>query len=425
MLFDDPVHMPVIALPRRLDHLAGRIPAELGIDGERLLTDNTLFNYFMAFETEDRRSRVRAAMLQALPGQRPLLFSAQMMPTPVWLRFCPACNAENLAHPLRQEMYWDRRHQLPGVEVCARHSRPLRSSVVPTSWAMSGITYRPATSETCPVEAVDLFDRTDTKLLDEAVSIAVGVMQFVNQLKPVVSQADRARTYRSLLEAAGLNEKRGMRLNAAWSSLLNRWPATFRTMPHLLRTDGKPSIWLREILNPSRTLKSPILHIMMEDWLARPSTTSISAELPPASSADAGLRPKRRTGDDELAGVDMRTSGLVEVAAAAIRSRYPYERVSRSSLSRETGRSELRRKNGYMHLPMTVTTMEREVEGMETYVRRIAEAEAARLTSQGTKLNSSNLAKSLGRPRVGWQVTVFREVAEKFGSEGKQDNGTT
>lgn len=417
MLFDEPVHLPVIALPRRLNHLAGQIPPELGIDGERLLTDHTLFNYSMAFETEERRSRMRAAMLQALPGQRPSIFSG-MMPTPVWLRFCPDCNAENLADPLRQEMYWDRRHQLPGIDVCAWHSRPLRPSVVPTSWAMSGITYRAATSETCPSEAVDLFDRSDTELLDEAISIALAVSKFVDVLTPVVLPADRARTYRSQLEAAGLNEKRGMRLNAAWSSLLGRWPATFRTMPHLLRTDGKPSIWLREILNPSRTLKSPVLHIMMEEWLANPTPISSGTESSPASVADAGLRPKRRTGDGELLGVDERTSSLVSLAADAIRSRYPYERVSRTSLSRETGRSELRRSNGYEHLPKTVRTMEHEIEDMETYVRRIAETEAARLKRRGEKVNSSNLAKSLGRPRSGWQVTVFREVAEKFGKEG-------
>ncbi|WP_308388902.1 TnsD family Tn7-like transposition protein [Acidithiobacillus sp. AMEEHan] len=121
-----------VALQSRIAALCQNIPADRGLDPEKLIKETTLLPYYVAFATEEV---TKFAISQLTDGHAESVFArlgiaASVISAPDSLRYCPVC----LSEMQRQygEWYWRRSHQLPGVLLCPDHKVFLvDSSMVP------------------------------------------------------------------------------------------------------------------------------------------------------------------------------------------------------------------------------------------------------------------------------------------------------
>ncbi|SMC18178.1 TniQ protein [Andreprevotia lacus DSM 23236] len=130
LLFGYRSEIAAIALPGHIQALAEQLPQPQWA-AETIVTQCTLYPYWLAFQPQVVQAQVLFAMLRG--STVGLAFKLGMrrdrMHIPDQLRACPYCIEE-----MRQrygEPYWRRSHQLPGVLVCPEHGEPLMESNVP------------------------------------------------------------------------------------------------------------------------------------------------------------------------------------------------------------------------------------------------------------------------------------------------------
>lgn len=119
---------PLSRLPVQLDGFL-RHPAWTRRDVDRLIDEHTLFPFYTAFVGSEVRTKVRRSMYVAGAGPQKLLGLGSFgIPEPQFLRFCPSCSHKMME--TAGERWWQRIHQLPGIEVCAVHGEWLVDSSV-------------------------------------------------------------------------------------------------------------------------------------------------------------------------------------------------------------------------------------------------------------------------------------------------------
>lgn len=121
-LFGDPHVQAVVDLPGNLDHLVAVLPPGHAYTAGGLIDEHTTLPFYEPFLPAGRAIAVRAAMRGGGRGSSVHLMLGLMagrVPAPRWLRFCPACERENIRD--HGEPSWQRLHQIAGVEVCPVH----------------------------------------------------------------------------------------------------------------------------------------------------------------------------------------------------------------------------------------------------------------------------------------------------------------
>ena len=115
-------------LPHRLAALVQVIPPEFGITVQKLIDQNTLWPYWAAFHSEERRLRTRQEMEDGGHAYLSLGLMPSTLPWPKFFRYCASC--VDMDRNTVGEAYWHRLHQIPGLDMCARHNERLRNSKV-------------------------------------------------------------------------------------------------------------------------------------------------------------------------------------------------------------------------------------------------------------------------------------------------------
>ena len=120
-LFGGKHAVPAIELPHKLDYLIAQLPPGHGYTADMLIDGHTLFPYYGPFLSEIAYARLRENMksdqsriTQMLAG----IHATKIRPAK-YLRTCPVCDAQNIK--TYGETYWNRLHQIAGVEVCPTH----------------------------------------------------------------------------------------------------------------------------------------------------------------------------------------------------------------------------------------------------------------------------------------------------------------
>lgn len=119
----------VVDLPGNIARLARFCRPLGGLTADALINDHTLWPFYAAFHSKERRRSVYRQMMGT--GHPYLSFGlmANRCPQSKMLRYCPECARDDRSE--FGETYWHRIHQVPGVMVCVRHEALLRESVVP------------------------------------------------------------------------------------------------------------------------------------------------------------------------------------------------------------------------------------------------------------------------------------------------------
>src|SRR6266404_3300919 len=114
--------VPAIELPNKLDQLVSALPPGTTYTSDSLIARNTLLPFYAPFLPERNYDLICVSMKGngARTTQLRAGIIAGRINPPEFFRTCPVCDKENLA--LRGETYWNRLHQIQGVEVCPTHS---------------------------------------------------------------------------------------------------------------------------------------------------------------------------------------------------------------------------------------------------------------------------------------------------------------
>ncbi|MCS0659766.1 TnsD family Tn7-like transposition protein [Massilia terrae] len=116
-------HVITSHLPSSISMLASSLPPGTKT-AEQLIVEHTLFPYFASFLSLQGKAAVMAAMLGDNSGGLKMRIGlvASRIGCHNTYRYCGACLHEESE---REQAYWHRAHQLPGVWLCPRHALPL------------------------------------------------------------------------------------------------------------------------------------------------------------------------------------------------------------------------------------------------------------------------------------------------------------
>lgn len=110
-----------------MDKMLPEVRKHLGKDMQSIILEHTMFPYYGEFLDEGRKSEAFAALWKGTGNYYNLL------PVPKndkvrYLKYCPLCVEDDRKES--GETYWHRKHQLSGINVCAKHGCILCDSKV-------------------------------------------------------------------------------------------------------------------------------------------------------------------------------------------------------------------------------------------------------------------------------------------------------
>ncbi len=118
----------IVDLPSHLNQIASQTRFLADWSALRLLEQHTLFPYYAAFHSKQRRQAAQKAMIGNGPAFMLLGLAATQIQHPASLRYCPLCASEDRNRS--GFTHWRRLHQLAGVYVCTEHHVWLEDSGV-------------------------------------------------------------------------------------------------------------------------------------------------------------------------------------------------------------------------------------------------------------------------------------------------------
>lgn len=103
-------------LPTGLQRFVKTISHLSDLDEDHILDNHTIWPFLKKLTSVENRSKLEALMKidVAIP---PFLGKFSLNSAP---KYCPLCNSENMSQ--HGELYWMRRHQLPGINICIKHN---------------------------------------------------------------------------------------------------------------------------------------------------------------------------------------------------------------------------------------------------------------------------------------------------------------
>jgi len=254
--------VPSVDLPTQLIAVQQRLGSKLVFPTlNALIEEGTLLPYHRPFLTSARHSRARDTMLygdgkglKTLIGRVANRFGAHPP-----LRSCPDCLDDSMTR--HGAYYWQRKHQLPGVNYCVIHGTLLQH--VP----LQSRTHRqrlllPTTviARASPPVKTDAWQLRFAQLSQELVEAAL----------PVIAPLSRATTYRSGALARGYGTRHNKVDFSALADAMRRQFDDFEGFEHqarLLASPVHPLGWLRPLFTkPERSLH-PICHLLLIEFL--------------------------------------------------------------------------------------------------------------------------------------------------------------
>lgn len=243
-----------------------RCLTETGIEAERLLWQNTLLPYYLAFQTDDERTRVLGVIgtgnLMGLHFRMGI--GSCCVKHPRYFRYCPACWHSEVAE--LGEVYVKRLFQLPGVLVCPEHNESLCNTT---------ILYRPLASRAYRnfTRADATHDRVFTPKSGHeeelARLLAFDARRLLLQGASVHPRAGcLSPDYHRALQHLGLASRNAHPLELE-SAFLDMYPMRFLEQLELGFEPRCASNWLRRLVRKSSTRFHPLQHILFRRFVER------------------------------------------------------------------------------------------------------------------------------------------------------------
>jgi hypothetical protein len=259
----------IVDLPNRIDHLLDSlVPGHL-YTAEDFIYKNTHYPLYAPFLAPQRALAVYQSMRELGENHihRRIGLTADRLPRPTRLRFCPGCVAEDLN--IWGEIYWHRIHQVYGVDVCPDHEIFLEDS--DALWTRHGHSQEAVSAESvvrgAPARALDPNDSTQYLLL----SIARFVSWLLSWRGVPPGIATLRHRYHNLLLRQGLAYYNG---RVRTKELVERFVAFFSPQFLVKLRCGITKVynnWLLRLLRTSKgeAAQHPIRHILLIIFLGQ------------------------------------------------------------------------------------------------------------------------------------------------------------
>lgn len=365
-------------------------------DATFVIRNLTPFNYMVAYrEGEDRKAFFDKMVADPMRGSAGRISRGALVPRVRGLRYCASCLREDLRKYLVGEPYWRRSHQLPSVVVCIRHRIPLleagrTATVGRTNFAVPS------------AGLIDIHTTSAREIDDIAMSmlyeLAVKSEHLLNDRVEAKSPALALEGYRAAIRHIGLTWGRRLDFKALVISFKDVMSPVQQFFPFLLASDGYPSWWLKSFLaGGRRVINQPLLHLLVEQWLARASS------LREDDSRREILRATRGTTQGSIAGWrteirDPIAADQVTDAAQRIRLQVPLTRVTRAKLAGELGISSLEsRRPAGKFWPLTSQAITAVEEARDAFFQRRLEYEIEKVAAEGREPRVHLILRRLGR----------------------------
>ena len=244
----------VYDLPSRLSEFVSRLPPRSVLTEESLLFGHTDFPLYAPFLPEAKREQLRTAMYGKFGRGIHFLIGAMAdrVVSPQTLRYCTVCCAETAS-------YWRRSHQVPGLDICARH----RTRLVPSAWMRHGRNNR--TTLPLPPTLREHAPTQDAEGPASLVELAADVEWLLNCNRFFPGPAQLRVAYARELYRLDLASAGG---RVATRELHERFLARF-SLPFLerlqcgLELHKADSSWLSRLVRAPRAVQWPVRHLLL------------------------------------------------------------------------------------------------------------------------------------------------------------------
>ena len=257
--------LSVVDLPTRLGHLADSIP-DPSLTADRLIQRHTLFPLYAPFQTPTQRQLLRRDML-ANGGPR-IHFRAGIMAgrvrPPSYLRYCPRCDRVNMQQ--HGELYWQRLHQVPGVEVCPLHRCWLQFSSVRRRDRFHRYSFVPASQNGRHSAAQGIDDRDPAHLT---------LLQIAREAQWLLSQEDvdlcpstTGDFHRTRLDELGMISPGGsIRQAELHAQFIGRYGLSTLARLQSRLSSSSSETWLARLVRRPSSIQPPIRYLLMAHFL--------------------------------------------------------------------------------------------------------------------------------------------------------------
>jgi hypothetical protein len=269
-LFGSKTASAVIDLPNRLGYLTAVLPVNSSLTVDRLIDQHTLLPFFSAFQPASRIKQLRNDLRgsRGPAGHMRSGVMASRVPTPGYLRFCPACKRED--EKRFGETYWHRLHQLPGVEVCPSHQIFLEDSAVALRAGRNNLLFISAEQATHTAVKRHLSPTNQDQL--SLLKIAIDSTWLLEHPSHGVELNETYNRYLKLLSERGLANHTG----SIYVSKLHEEFRSFYSTAFLkllgcefTGKDQMKSNWLLRLVRHPKHLQHPLYHLLLIQFLGR------------------------------------------------------------------------------------------------------------------------------------------------------------
>jgi hypothetical protein len=266
----------VADLPTHIDTFISNVRPEFNLDGEQIINNETLLQYYAAFmsvgQAQDivrmmHENTVNGVYPRTVTINKPVLL-------PRYFRHCPCCSEHDLEEHGRY--CWRSLHQIVGVEVCYDHKVWLENTTAPMPSAKSKDRYR-------FVSANDVIVPTPARPLDSTNPAHLLLLQIAKDSEWLLEHGRQVcdieavhERYVMLMMERGLATLGGrIKIHKVEdefkrycpTELLTRWGCNF----------GAKQNWLiRLIQRTTQNLYSPLLHLLFIHFLGHTAETFFS-----------------------------------------------------------------------------------------------------------------------------------------------------
>lgn len=243
-----------------LSRLAANLPSSRGLTAQRLAMETTLLPYVTAYQPQ----KVRDWALAALSGENRdahalhvrLGLAASDVRLPSALRYCHHCRTEMLER--HGELYWRRKHQLPGVLICPFHGTPLADSLV--NLARTGHhEFIAADESNCPADAAPPTWRDQPETVKMLRRIAKASAALLTTPPSARSMDSWGKKIRHGLRLRGVGRGNS---HIDQQALRDAFLAYFSPILDILPC-ATPDTWLEAITRKHRKTFAPLRHILL------------------------------------------------------------------------------------------------------------------------------------------------------------------
>jgi hypothetical protein len=243
------LHFPSNIQPLVTHHLSSSLSTT------ELVHSHTLFPLYAPFMPDKRRLECLDAMHDKSFGQPYLAtgFAASRIPNLKNIRYCPHCMSEQIDE--NGEPYWQRIHQVVGLESCARHNTMLEVATYCQSREHRH-EYFPASNFLCTAKP-----RREQCEYDDRLSQPI--YELLNRVEsPSPSYMQWTQYYQELIKLNNCNKGKYADYETIKERVLSRWPIEWLKQYNLHQLDGQSS-WLHGMTRKHRKSFSYLEHIVM------------------------------------------------------------------------------------------------------------------------------------------------------------------